>query len=137
MGVDLARIVVWKESDLKGLGGKLLALDGHNALYQFLAIIRDSRGRPLRDRDRRVTSHLSGLLYRNVNLLEAGIGLVFVFDGKPPLLKGKELQRRRRFKEESRKRYKKALAEGRFAEARRAASAAASLEEYMLEDATR
>jgi len=137
LGVDLARIVVWKESDLKGLGGKLLALDGHNALYQFLAIIRDSRGRPLRDRNGRVTSHLSGLLYRNVNLLETGIELAFVFDGRPPLLKGRELARRRRVREESGKKYEKALAEGRFADARRAASAAASLEDYMLEDAKR
>ena len=29
-------------------------------------------------------SHLSGLLYRTANLLEAGVKLAFVFDGEPP-----------------------------------------------------
>ena len=39
----------------------------------------------------KTTSHLSGLFYRNINLLLEGIKPVYVFDGKPPELKGREL----------------------------------------------
>ena len=36
-----------------------------------------------------VTSHLSGLFYRNVNLLAENIKLIYIFDGKPSPLKSK------------------------------------------------
>lgn len=42
-----------------------------------------------------VTSHLSGMLYRTIRMMEAGIKPVFVFDGKPPTMKGGELAKRK------------------------------------------
>jgi flap endonuclease-1 len=137
MGVDLSKIVPRTASSIRALSGKVIALDANNTLYQFLSIIRDYRGQPLRDGEGRVTSHLSGLFYRNMRLLHEGIWLIYVFDGTPPKKKREELERRRRIKEESRTKYEEALAEGRYEEARRHAMATASLKTYMEEDAKR
>jgi len=79
---------------LEDISGWKLAVDGYNTLYQFLAIIRGMDGGHLKDSKGRVTSHISGLFYRNVNLMELGIKLVYVFDGKPPELKTEEIERR-------------------------------------------
>ena len=67
----------------KSLGATLVDLQllTEEALYQFLAIIRGVGGDHLKDSQGRVTSHLSGLFYRNINLMEMGIKLVYVFDG--------------------------------------------------------
>ena len=55
---------------LESLKGKSIAIDAYNALYQFLAVIRQPDGTPLKDHTGRITSHLSGLLYRTSNLVE-------------------------------------------------------------------
>ena len=99
MGVDLGDLVPRQKTTLEELSGKTFAVDAYNALYQFLAIIRGPTGAPLMDRHGRVTSHLSGLLYRTTNLAERGIRLVYVFDGVPPALKEVETKRRRQVKE--------------------------------------
>jgi len=41
-----------------------------------------------------VTSHLQGLFYRTVRMLEAGLKPIYVFDGKPPTMKRAELAKR-------------------------------------------
>ncbi|HJJ41520.1 MAG TPA: flap structure-specific endonuclease, partial [Methanocorpusculum sp.] len=64
--------------------GGVAAVDAYNALYQFLSGIRQSDGMPLMDDEGRITSHLSGLLFRTANLVEKNITPVYVFDGKPP-----------------------------------------------------
>jgi len=74
--VDCREPVSW--DDLSGIA----AVDAHNALYQFLSIIRQPDGTPLMNGKGRVTSHLSGILFRTANFLEKGIRPVFVFDGK-------------------------------------------------------
>jgi flap endonuclease 1 (EC 3.1.-.-) len=73
---------VIKEIDFSYLSGKVVALDAFNALYQFLAAIRQPDGTPLKDSKGRITSHLSGLFYRTKNLIEYGIKVIYVFDGK-------------------------------------------------------
>lgn len=118
MGVDLADIIPEQSILLDSLSDKTLAVDAYNALYQFLAIIRQPDGTPLKDRGGRVTSHLSGLLYRTSNLSEKGIKLVFVFDGKPPELKEVEIRRRRQVKEVAIVHYERAIKEGKVEEAR-------------------
>lgn len=40
------------------------------------------------------TSHLLGLFYRTVRMLEAGVKPIYVFDGKPPAMKRAELAKR-------------------------------------------
>jgi len=137
LGVDLAAIITEESSTLDALAGRTLAVDAYNALYQFLAIIRQPDGTPLKDRSGRITSHLSGLLYRTTNLAERGIKLTFVFDGKPPELKEMEIQRRRLVKEEAIVRYERALKEGRMEEARTYAQATSQLKDMMVNDAKR
>jgi flap endonuclease-1 len=90
-----------KKTNLEVLSGKSIAVDAYNAMHQFLAIIRGVSGEPLMDHQGRVTSHLSGLLYRTTNLAERGIRLVYVFDGEPPALKEAELKRRMKVKDEA------------------------------------
>jgi flap endonuclease-1 len=120
---------------LENLGGKCIAIDAYNALYQFLAIIRQPDGTPLKDRTGRITSHLSGLLYRTSNLVEMGIKVVYVFDGVPPTLKEVEIKRRARVKEEAVVKYEKALQEGKIEEARTYAQMTSRLKDYMRDDA--
>ena len=77
MGVKLGGLIEARRVAIDDLAGRRIAIDGHNILYQFLSIIRSRQGEPLRDREGRVTSHLSGLIYRNSNLIEAGIKLAY------------------------------------------------------------
>jgi len=116
------------------LSGKSIAIDAYNALYQFLAIIRQPDGTPLKDNLGRVTSHLSGLLYRTSNLVEMGIKPIYVFDGIPPTLKEVEIKRRMKVKEEAAVRYEQALKAGKTEEARMYAQATSHLKDYMAED---
>lgn len=53
-----------------------------------------------------------GTFYRTIRLLESGIKPVYVFDGKPPDLKGGELQKRAERREEAQKQLDKATEAG-------------------------
>ncbi|NWF87454.1 flap endonuclease-1 [Candidatus Bathyarchaeota archaeon] len=134
MGVDLRDLVPKTIIKLEDLSGKSIAIDAYNALYQFLAIIRQPDGTPLKDSTGRITSHLSGLLYRTSNLVEMGIKPIYVFDGTPPALKEVEIKRRMKAKEEALVRYERALKEGKIQEARMYAQATSHLKDYMAED---
>jgi len=134
LGVNLRDLVPKTTIRLEDLSGKSMAIDAYNALYQFLAIIRQPDGTPLKDSGGRITSHLSGLLYRTSNLVELGIKPVYVFDGIPPALKEVEIKRRMRAKEQATVQYEKALREGRTEEARMYAQATSRLKDYMAED---
>ncbi|MFB0514181.1 MAG: flap endonuclease-1 [Candidatus Bathyarchaeia archaeon] len=137
MGVNLRNLVPKTTVALESLRGKSIAIDAYNALYQFLAIIRQPDGTPLKDRTGRITSHLSGLLYRTSNLVEMGIKVIYVFDGVPPTLKEVEIKRRARVKEEALVKYEKALHEGRVEEARMYAQMTSRLKDYMADDSKR
>jgi len=137
LGVDLSELVLKRKISLDDLSGRSLAVDAYNTLYQFLAIIRQPDGTPLMDRERRITSHLSGVLYRTANLGEKGIRVVYVFDGKPPELKEMEIKRRRKIREQAALKYEDALRAGRIEDARKYAQATATLKELMVEDTKR
>jgi flap endonuclease-1 len=137
LGVDLRDLVPKIAIKLEDLGGKAIAIDAYNALYQFLAIIRQPDGTPLKDSSGRITSHLSGLLYRTSNLVEIGIKPIYVFDGAPPALKEVEIKRRKRVKEEALVQYERALKEGKVEEARMYAQATSHLKDYMADDSKR
>jgi len=113
MGVDLKDIISKNETDLASLKGKVISVDALNALYQFLAIIRQRDGELLKDSSGRVTSHLSGLFYRTISLLELGIRPVYIFDGKPPEEKIETLKLRQKIKESAKKKAIRAKVEGR------------------------
>jgi flap endonuclease-1 len=134
LGVNLRDLVPKTIVKLENLGGKSIAIDAYNALYQFLAIIRQPDGTPLKDSTGKITSHLSGLLYRTSNLVEMGIKPIYVFDGAPPALKEVEIQRRAKVKQEAQVHYERALKEGKIEEARVYAQATSRLKDYMAED---
>ncbi len=108
MGLNIREIVPRKEISIQELKGKVIAVDAFNAIYQFLSSIRQYDGTPLMDKQGRVTSHLSGLFYRNISLLSEGIKLVYVFDGKPPKLKNVTNQNRNENKEIAKERFEEA-----------------------------
>ena len=105
MGVALKDITTAKEIDLDFLKGKTIVLDTYNILYQFLTTIRGRDGMLLKDSKGNVTSHLVGLFTRTSNLMQRGLKLVFVFDGKAPKLKQKEQEKRSTLKSEAEKKY--------------------------------
>jgi flap endonuclease-1 len=87
------------------------------------------------DSSGRVTSHLSGILYRITNLIEAGVRVAFVFDGEPPHFKHSALQERAEVREKARIQWEeaKALGEDGF----KYAQASSHLNEEILSDAKR
>lgn len=105
MGVQISEIIPRKEIDFSELKGKIIAIDAYVTLYQFLTTIRQPDGTPLMDKSGKITSHLSGLFYRNINLLQEGIKPVYVFDGIPPKLKRKEIEKRKEAKAISEEKY--------------------------------
>ena len=119
MGVQLGDIVDARKLSIDELQGRTVAFDGNNILYQFISIIRGRDGQPLKDRQGRMTSHLSGLLYRNSNLMEQGVKIVYVFDGTPHRFKRTVLERRQKTRRAAKKEYEKAVAEGDEKKARR------------------
>ncbi|GJQ78306.1 Fen1 [Trypoxylus dichotomus] len=104
-----------KENEIKNYFGRKIALDASMCLYQFLIAVR-SEGAQLTDIHGGTTSHLMGIFYRTVRLVENGIKPVYVFDGKPPELKSGELNKRMEKREEAQKALEKATEAGDQAE---------------------
>ena len=63
------------------------------SIYQFLIAVRQN-GENLMNDSGETTSHLMGMFYRTIRMIENGIKPVYVFDGKPPQMKSKELEKR-------------------------------------------
>jgi flap endonuclease-1 len=112
MGVDLGELFVKEPCGFKDFRDQVIAIDAYNVLHSFLSSIRQRDGTPLKDAQGRITSHLSGLLYRTANLVEAHIQPVYVFDGKPHPLKARTIQQRRERKEQAEQAWKEALEKG-------------------------
>lgn len=105
MGTDLKDIAVRKEIEFSDLEGKKLVVDSMNVIYQFLSSIRQQDGSLLTDTKGRPTSHLVGLFSRMTRLKKMGMLLAFVFDGKKPELKKKEVERRVELKKQAQVEY--------------------------------
>jgi flap endonuclease-1 len=134
MGLDLKPLINPSFIKLRDLSNRIIAVDAFNTIYQFLATIRGPTGELLSNFKGEVSSHLSGLFYRNVNLLADNIKLVYVFDGKPSYLKFREIERRQQVKEVATERFKDALEKGRFDDARKFGQATSVLTEKMVEE---
>ncbi len=134
MGVDLGDLVEREEITFADLNDKEISIDAMNTLYQFLSIIRQRDGTPLKDSSGNITSHLSGIFYRNIKLLENNIRPVYVFDGQMPDLKQKESSRRRKKREEAKKEWKKLKDEGKISEAYSKATQSSKLTSEMVEE---
>ncbi len=111
MGLQIGDLVNRKEITFQELKGKTIAVDAFNAIYQFLSSVRQPDGTPLMDSSGNVTSHLSGLFYRNVALLSEGIKLIYVFDGEYHHLKGKTHELRQASKDLMAEKYDEAVAQ--------------------------
>jgi len=118
MGVDIGSLFKKEKISYKDLHDRIIVIDAHNVLHQFLSIIRSRDGSPLKDSKGRITSHLSGLMYRTSNLIESKIKPVFIFDGKPHPLKQKTLNERKKRKEIAQREYEEALEKGDLKKAR-------------------
>jgi len=67
--------------------------------------------------------------------MEAGIKPAYVFDGKPPEFKKKELEKRAEAREEALEKWEMALARGELEEAKKYAQRASKVNEILIEDA--
>ncbi len=136
MGVKINELVkaVKKSIMFANIFNKKIAIDAFNTIYQFLAIIRQKDGTPLKDYDGNVTSHLSGLFFRNINFLEHQIKPIYVFDGIPSGLKLETIRGRRKVKEEARVKMVEAQEAEDFKEARKYAQMTSKLTSDMIDD---
>ena len=134
MGLNIREIVSRKEIDSISLRGKILCVDAYNTLYQFLSTIRQYDGTPLMDSQKRITSHLSGLFYRNMALLSEGIKLIYVFDGKAPDLKAKTHKKREGDRDVAKDKYEQAKSEEDFDTMKRYSSQLIRLDDDMIKE---
>eukprot|EP00127_Corallochytrium_limacisporum_P002659 Clim_evm95s134 gene=Clim_evmTU95s134 len=81
------------ESMIKNFFGRKVAIDASMSIYQFLIAVR-SDGNVLTNDAGETTSHLMGMFYRTIRMVENGIKPFYVFDGSPPRLKSGELAKR-------------------------------------------
>ncbi len=134
MGVKINELAkeVKRTITFENIFKKEIAIDTFNTIYQFLAIIRQRDGTPLKDFQGNVTSHLSGLFYRSINFLEHNIKPIYVFDGTPSELKLETIRERRKIKEDAKKKMVKAQEAENFREARKFAQMTSKLDSGMI-----
>ncbi|MEX0920675.1 MAG: flap endonuclease-1 [Candidatus Pacearchaeota archaeon] len=134
MGLNIREIIPKKEIEISDLKGKTVCVDAFNILYQFLSTIRQRDGTPLMDNKRRVTSHLSGIFYRNVNLLFEGIKPIYVFDGNAPSLKGGTHKIRSEARDLAKNKYEKAKQDEDLSKMKRYSSQLIRLDDEMISE---
>ena len=111
MGLQIGNIIPKKQIQFSDLKNKTIVVDAFNTIYQFLTTIRQPDGTPLKDSKGNITSHVSGLFYRNMRLILEGIKLIYVFDGEAPELKSKTWEKRKQAKDLAKEKYEKAVAD--------------------------
>ncbi|KIW83243.1 flap endonuclease 1 [Fonsecaea pedrosoi CBS 271.37] len=86
-----------KTGEIKNHFGRKVAItaDLHRSMsiYSFLIAVR-SDGQQLMSDTGETTSHLMGMFYRTLRMVDNGIKPLYVFDGAPPKLKSGELAKR-------------------------------------------
>jgi len=105
-----------KENEIKNYFGRKVAIDASMSLYQFLIAVRQEGGAQLTTEDGSTTSHLMGMFYRTIRMVDNGIKPVYVFDGKPPQMKAGELEKRKEKRDEAQAALEKAKEEGNMEE---------------------
>lgn len=135
MGTKIIELASAREIGLEELSNKTLAIDSHIFLYQFLTTIRQRDGSYLTDSKGNITSHLIGLFYRIVSLLNNKCKLIFVFDGTPPKLKMQEVKTRTERKILALEKYKIAKTEEDIESMKKYASQTVHLTKEMIAEA--
>ncbi|NXY80592.1 FEN1 endonuclease, partial [Glareola pratincola] len=100
-----------RENDIKSYFGRKVAIDASMSIYQFLIAVRQGAD-VLQNEEGETTSHLMGMFYRTIRMVENGIKPVYVFDGKPPQLKSGELSKRTERRAEAEKHLQEAQEAG-------------------------
>lgn len=134
MGLNIREIIPRREIEILELKDKTLCVDAFNTLYQFLSTIRQPDGTPLMDSEKRITSHLSGIFYRNINLLDEGIKLIYVFDGFAPDLKVRTHKKRQEARDLAKEKYEDAKSEENIMEMKRYSSQLIRLDDEMIRE---
>tara|TARA_Y100000034_G_scaffold45400_1_gene55838 strand:- start:15635 stop:16675 length:1041 start_codon:yes stop_codon:yes gene_type:complete len=134
MGLNIKDIISRKKIEITELKGKTVCVDAFNTLYQFLSTIRQLDGTPLMDNKKRITSHLSGIFYRNIALLSEGMKLIYVFDGEAPELKVKTHLIRKEGRNLAKEKYEEAKQKGDITLMKRYASQLVRLDEDMIKE---
>lgn len=92
-----------KNGEMKNYFGRTIVIDASMCLYQFLIAVRTEGSYQLTDENGETTSHIIGMFYRTIRMIDAGLKPVYVFDGKPPTMKGGELAKRAERRDEATK----------------------------------
>lgn len=95
------------ERDISFYRGKIIAVDASLVLYKFIIAIRNS-GCDYINREGYTSSHIYALFIKTLNFLKYGIKPIYVFDGKPPSLKKKILNNRKKIKLNAKVKYENA-----------------------------
>jgi len=133
MGVAITEVLKGKEFNPKELSNKSVGIDAFNSLYQFLTVLRGPDGSPLVNDQGKITSHLQGLLTRVIQFINYGCTQIYVFDGKPPVLKLEERTRRRNLKETAKKQYEIAKERNDFENMRKYSSRMVTIDQEIID----
>ena len=133
MAVNLSKLVSKRRIAFDELNNTVIAIDAYNVLYQFLSIIRQPDGSLLTDSKGNVTSHLSGLFYRTIEIVGYNIKPIYVFDGLPSMLKQKTIEARMQRRREAYEAWQEAVRKGDIQAARMHAQASARVDKYIVE----
>ncbi|KAL8805598.1 MAG: hypothetical protein Q9182_001863 [Xanthomendoza sp. 2 TL-2023] len=101
-----------KTGEIKNHFGRKVAIYRSSmSIYSFLVAVR-SEGQQLMSETGETTSHLMGMFYRTLRIVDNGIKPLYVFDGAPPKLKSGELAKRFARKAESTEQHEEAKETG-------------------------
>ncbi|KAJ9497153.1 Elongation of fatty acids protein 2 [Exophiala xenobiotica] len=103
-----------KTGEIKNHFGRKVAISGcvcSMSIYSFLIAVR-SEGQQLMSDTGETTSHLMGMFYRTLRIVDNGIKPLYVFDGAPPKLKSGELAKRFARKSEANEQHEEAKETG-------------------------
>jgi flap endonuclease-1 len=133
MGVDIGDLFAQEKITFKDLHDRIIVIDAFNVIHQFLSIIRQRDGTPLKNSKGEITSHLTGILHRTGNMVDARIRPVYVFDGEPHPLKAKTLEERKKRKKLAEREWKEALEKGDIKKARSKAQQTSKITDEILQ----
>lgn len=105
-----------RSAEMKSFFGRKVAIDASMCLYQFLIAVRQQDGNALTNEAGETTSHMMGFFYRTIRMVSNGIKPCYVFDGKPPMMKGGELEKRLKRREDAEAKLKEAKETGQVEE---------------------
>ena len=79
---------------------KRIAIDISILIYKIIISVRNS-GADYTNQKGEITSHILGLFNKTIELLNYGIIPVYVFDGKPPIIKSKTIETRKQIRKKA------------------------------------